>query len=46
LEQSVLQAFTDAGVTAVVAEYVPPYAEMEGWHQVQDTNYFIYIFEQ
>jgi hypothetical protein len=46
LEQSVLQAFADAGVTAVVAEYVPPYAELEGWKQVGSSNSYIFMFRE
>lgn len=44
LQQSVLQAFSDAGVKAVVAEDVPAYADLSNWHQVGNTNYFIYVF--
>ena len=46
LQKSVLQAFSDSGVKAVVAEYVPAYAHLSNWHRVQNTNYFIYVFEQ
>jgi len=41
-----LQSFADAGVRAVVAEYVPHGAELPGWHQVGYSNYFIYRFEK
>ena len=46
LQQSVLHSFADAGITAVVAEYVPPYANVSNWHQVGNTNYYIYRFEE
>jgi hypothetical protein len=46
LQQSVLQAFASTGASAVVAEYVPGYARLEGWHQVSNSNYFIYKFEE
>lgn len=46
IQQSVLQAFASTGAVAVVAEYVPPYARMDGWYQVLDSNYFIYRFEE
>jgi hypothetical protein len=46
LEQSVLQAFANAGVTAVVAEDVPAYADLEGWHQVGNSNYYIFTFRE
>jgi hypothetical protein len=44
LEQSVLQAFSGAGVEAVIAEYVPPYAQLPNWHRVRESNYYIYVF--
>jgi hypothetical protein len=44
LRQSVLQAFANSGVDAVVAEYVPGYAGLRDWHQVENSNYYIYVF--
>ena len=46
LQQSVLESFADAGVKAVVAEYVPPYADVSDWHRVGNSNYYIYRFGQ
>jgi hypothetical protein len=46
LRQSVLQAFAASGVRAVVAEYVPGDVVLEGWHQVGNSNYFIYAFTE
>jgi hypothetical protein len=46
LRQSVLQAFANTGVDAVVAEYVPAYAGLRNWHQVENSNYYIYVFRQ
>lgn len=46
LRQSVLQAFADAGVDAVVAEYVPDEVVMDGWRQVGNSNYYIYVFSE
>jgi hypothetical protein len=46
LRQSVLQAFANTGVDAVVAEYVPGYAGLRDWHQVGNSNYFIYVFTE
>jgi len=43
LQAEVMTAFTDAGVTAVVAEYVPDYASLPGWHQVGNSNFYIYL---
>ena len=46
LRQSVLQAFADAGMDAVVAEYVPRDVILDGWHQVRNSNYYIYVFTE
>ena len=46
LRQSVLQAFANTGVDAVVAEYVPDYAGLHDWHQVENSNYYIYVFTE
>ena len=46
LRQSVLQSFADAGVSAVVAEYVPDDASLDGWNRVGDSNYYIYLFTE
>ena len=43
LQSEVMAAFADAGVTAVVAEYVPDYASLPGWHQVGNSNFYIYL---
>jgi hypothetical protein len=39
----VVRDFTNAGASAIVAEYVPTYASLPGWHQVGETNYHIYL---
>lgn len=46
LRQSVLQTFANTGVDAVVAEYVPVYAGLHDWHQVENSNYYIYVFTE
>lgn len=46
LRQSVMQAFANTGVDAVVAEYVPDYAGLRDWHQVENSNYYIYLFTE
>jgi hypothetical protein len=46
LRQSVLQAFAKSGVHAVIAEYVPGYAGLRDWHQVENSNYYIYVFRE
>ena len=46
LQQSVLQSFADAGAKAIVAEHVPQYADVSGWHRVGDSNFYVYAFLQ
>lgn len=46
LRESVLQSFAEAGVDAVVAEYVPDDVVLDGWHRVGKSNYFIYVFAE
>jgi hypothetical protein len=46
MHQGVLQSFANAGVQAVIAEYVPGDANLTNWHQVGNSNYFIYIFPE
>lgn len=46
LRQSVMQAFANSGVDAVVAEFVPDYAGLRDWHQVENSNYYIYVFRE
>jgi hypothetical protein len=43
--QPVLQAFQQAGAAAVIAERVPKNADMTGWHQVENSSYYIYNFK-
>jgi hypothetical protein len=46
LQQEVLRAFASTGASAIVAEYVPDYARLNGWHQVGNSNYYIYVFTE
>lgn len=46
LRKSVMQAFADAGVSAVVAEYVPEGVRMDDWHQIESSNFYIYVFSE
>jgi len=41
-QTEVLKTFADSGVVAVVAEYVPTYAQMTGWQQVGESDFYIY----
>lgn len=41
LQADVLEAFSSTGAEAVVAENVPPYASLVGWHRVGNSNYYI-----
>jgi len=45
-QDRVLGAFADAGAKAIVAENVPGYASLNDWHQVGNSNYYIYILAQ
>ncbi len=46
LQQNVLDAFADAGIKAIVAEYVPAYADLSTWHRVGNSSYYIYVFSE
>jgi hypothetical protein len=46
LQQEVLQSFAGVGLKAVVAENVPDYARLNGWHQVENSNYYVYRFDE
>lgn len=46
LRYSVLQAFTDAGMDAVVAEYVPGDVRLDDWHQVGNSSFYIFVFTE
>ncbi len=42
----VIEAFTRTGAKAIVAEHVPAYASLDGWHQIGDTNYHVYLLTE
>lgn len=42
-QEEVLLTFAGTGARAVVAEHVPDYAQLPGWHQVGNSNYYIYL---
>ena len=44
--RSVLQAFANADVRAVIAENVPDNVNLNDWHRVGNSNYYIYLFEE
>jgi hypothetical protein len=44
LRQGVVQAFAGTGAEAVVAEYAPNYVQLDDWHRVGDSNYYILLF--
>jgi 4-amino-4-deoxy-L-arabinose transferase-like glycosyltransferase len=46
LQQTVLQAFAGTGAKAVIAEYVPQYAQLPGWQRVGISNYYIYVLTE
>jgi hypothetical protein len=43
LQSEVIQAFANTGARAIVAEDVPNYASLVGWHQVGDSDYYVYL---
>jgi hypothetical protein len=43
LKAEVTQAFAGAGVKAIVAESVPAHVFLNGWNQVGDSNYYIFL---
>jgi hypothetical protein len=42
-QSQVIDVFKRTGAKAIVAEEVPSYAKLKDWHQVNDTNYYIYL---
>jgi hypothetical protein len=46
LQSDVLQAFANTGAEAIVAENVPSYASLTGWHRIGNTSYYVYIFSR
>lgn len=45
-QQEVLQAFSETGARAIVGENVPGFARLPGWHQVGNSNHFIFVFSE
>jgi len=43
LQSEVVRAFASTGAKAIVAEHVPSYASLVGWHQVGDSDHYIYL---
>ena len=43
MQFKVIQAFADTGARVIVAEHVPGYARLTGWHRVNNTNFHIYL---
>jgi hypothetical protein len=42
-QQQVIDDFASTGVKAIVAEYVPPDTQLEDWHQVSESSFYIYL---
>lgn len=42
----VLEAMANWGVTAVVAEHVPPLADTSGWHRLGNTDRYVWLVKQ
>jgi hypothetical protein len=45
-QERVIQAFSHAGARAIVAEYVPAYAQLMDWQQVGRSNYYVYLIDR
>jgi hypothetical protein len=43
LQAQVIEAFTQTGAKAIIAEDVPAYAMLDSWLPVNETNYYIYL---
>ncbi|MBE2199753.1 MAG: hypothetical protein IAE79_14155 [Anaerolinea sp.] len=43
VQEQVLAAFAYSGAQAIVAEYVPAYADTSGWQPVGNSSYYIYL---
>jgi hypothetical protein len=41
LQSEVVEAFASTGAEAIIAEKVPDYASLAGWHRVGNSNYYI-----
>lgn len=46
VQSEVIEAFARTGAKAIVAEHVPGYASLTGWHQVGDSDHYIYLLPQ
>lgn len=42
-QKEVIEVFAKTGAKAIVAENVPHYAQLPGWHQVGNSNFFIFL---
>jgi hypothetical protein len=42
-QSQVIEIFAETGAKAIVAEHVPPYASLVGWHRVGKSNYYIHV---
>lgn len=45
IQDEVIETFTQTDAKAIVAESVPSYASLVGWHQVENSNYYIYLIK-
>jgi len=45
-QSEVIQAFASTGAEAIIAEEVPGYATLTGWHKVGSSNYYVYTLAQ
>jgi hypothetical protein len=41
-----MTAFANTGAKAVIAEVLPAYARLDGWQQIGESNYYVYLFPE
>jgi hypothetical protein len=46
LQKKVMTAFANTGAKAVIAEVLPAYARLDGWQQIGESNYYVYLFPE
>lgn len=46
LQSEVIEAFASTGAQAIIAERVPSYATLADWHQVGNSNYYVYVLAE
>jgi hypothetical protein len=45
-QKETLAIFVATGAKAIVAEYAPSHANLNGWHQIKSSNYYIFLLSR